>query len=134
VLLAISPFIRRGVVDSTLYSTSGVLRTMELILGIQPMSQYDASATPMYNAFTPTPALTPFAHLPARVSLDDKNDWTSPGAAASLRMNLKDADMAPDLELNQVIWQSIHGAASVMPPPRRTSFVRPIESDDDDDR
>jgi hypothetical protein len=48
-------------------------------------------------------------------------------------MNLRDADMAPDLELNQVIWQSIHGGASVMPPPRRTSFVRPIEADGDDD-
>ena len=51
VLLAISPFTRRGVVDSTLYTTSGVLRTMELILGLPPMSQYDAAATPMYNAF-----------------------------------------------------------------------------------
>jgi len=133
VLLAISPFIRRGVVDSTLYSTSAVLRTMELILGIQPMSQYDAAATPMYNAFTTTPSVTPFTHLAARVSLDDKNDWSSPGAAASLRMNLREADMAPDLELNQVIWQSIHGAGSVMPPPRRTSFVRPIEADGEDD-
>ena len=52
VLLAISPFIRRGVVDSTLYTTSGVLRTMELILGLPPMSQYDAAATPMYHAFS----------------------------------------------------------------------------------
>ena len=52
VLLAVSPFSRRGVVDSTLYTTSGVLRTMELILGLPPMSQYDAAATPMYNAFS----------------------------------------------------------------------------------
>ena len=134
VLLAVSPFSRRGAVDSTLYSTSGVLRTMELILGIQPMSQYDAAAAPMYNAFQTSPTLTSFSHLPARVPLDEKNDWSSPGAAASLRMNLKDADLAPDLELNQIIWQSVHGATSVMPPPRRTAFVRPIEADDDDDR
>jgi hypothetical protein len=132
VLLAVSPFSRRGVVDSTLYTTSGVLRTMELILGIQPMSQYDAAATPMYNAFQTTPALAPYSHLPARVPLDEMNDWNSPGAVASLRMNLRDADMAPELELNQIIWQSVRGAGSVMPPPRRTAFVRSIADSDDD--
>ena len=49
---SISPFARRGAVDSTLYTTSGMLRTMELILGLPPMSQYDAAATPMYDAFS----------------------------------------------------------------------------------
>ena len=82
--------------------------------------------------FRPLRCQASFTHLPARVPLDEKNDWSSPGAAASLRMNLKDADMAPDLELNQIIWQSVHGPASHMPPPRRTAFVRPIEADDDD--
>jgi hypothetical protein len=134
ILLAISPFTRRGVVDSTLYTTSGVLRTMELILGLPPMSQYDAAATPMYRAFTTTPTLTAFTHLPARVSLEDKNDWNAPGAAASLRMNFSAPDLAPDLELNQVIWQSVRGRESVMPPPRRTGFIKPIAVDDDDDR
>jgi len=132
ILLAISPFTRRGIVDSTLYTTSGVLRTMELILGLPPMSQYDAAATPMYRAFTTTPTLTAFTHLPARVSLEDKNDWNAPGAAASLRMNFSAPDLAPDLELNQVIWQSVRGRDAVMPPPRRTGFVKPIVVDDDD--
>jgi DNA-binding beta-propeller fold protein YncE len=135
ILLAISPFTRRGAVDSTLYTTSGVLRTMELILGLPPMSQYDASATPMYNAFTTTPNLASFTHLPARVSLEDKNDWASPGAAASARMNFSAPDLAPDLELNQIVWQSVRGRDSVMPPPRRAGFIRPIvDGDDDDDR
>jgi hypothetical protein len=133
ILLVASPFARRGVVDSTLYTTSGVLRTMELILGLPPMSQYDAAATPMYNAFTTTPAATPFTHLPARVSMTDTNDWSSPGAAASMRMNFSLPDMAPDLELNQIVWQSVRGAGSVMPPPRRTGFIHPIAGDDDDD-
>ena len=53
--VVISPFTKRRFVDSTLYTTSGMLRTMELILGLPPMSQYDAAATPMYNAFQPTP-------------------------------------------------------------------------------
>jgi YVTN family beta-propeller protein len=131
VLLSISPFSRRRTLDSTLYTTSGVLRTMELMLGLPPMSQYDASATPMYRAFQPGADVTPFSLRPARVSLDEKNDWSSPGARASLRMNLRDADMAPELELNEILWQSVRGAASVMPPPRRTGFIRPIGDDAD---
>jgi YVTN family beta-propeller protein len=134
ILLAVSPFSRRGVVDSTLYTTSGVLRTMELILGLPPMSQYDAAATPMYNAFTTTPNLAPYTHLAARVPMDIKNDWNTPGAAASLRMNFSAPDLAPDLELNQIIWEAVRGRGSVMPPPRRTGFIRPIATDDDDDR
>jgi YVTN family beta-propeller protein len=131
-LLSISPFSRRRTLDSTLYTTSGVLRTMELILGLPPMSQYDAAATPMYLAFQPTPDLTPFSHRPARVSLEERNDWSSPGARASLAMNLRDADMAPELELNEILWQSVRGPSSVMPPPRRTGFIRPIGDDDDE--
>jgi YVTN family beta-propeller protein len=134
VLLAVSPFIRRGAVDSTLYTTSGVLRTMELILGLPPMSQYDAAATPMYNAFGTTPDPAPYTHLAARVPLDERNDWSTPGAEASLRMNFKEADLAPDLELNQIIWEVVRGRGSVMPPPRRTGFIRAIAVDDDDDR
>jgi DNA-binding beta-propeller fold protein YncE len=134
ILLAVSPFSRRGAIDSTLYTTSGVLRTMELVLGLPPMSQYDAGATPMYNAFTTTPSLAPYTVLPAQVPLDTKNDWNSPGAAASMRMNFSAPDLAPDLELNQIIWEAVRGRGSVMPPPRRTGFIRPIAADADDDR
>ena len=49
--LVISPYVKRGIIDSTLYSTSSMLRTMELLLGLSPMSQYDAAATPMYASF-----------------------------------------------------------------------------------
>ncbi|HEX6462871.1 MAG TPA: bifunctional YncE family protein/alkaline phosphatase family protein, partial [Vicinamibacterales bacterium] len=96
VLLAISPYSRHGVVDSTLYTTCGVLRTMELILGLPPMTQYDAAATPMYHAFATAPTLTAFTHLPARVSLTERNDWSTPGAAASARMDFSAPDLAPD--------------------------------------
>jgi hypothetical protein len=131
VALVISPFAKRRAVDSTLYTTSSMLRTMELILGLEPMSQYDAAATPMYNAFSPTPDLAPYQHLPARVPLDERNDWSAPGARASLEMNLEEADMAPELELNEILWQSIHGAGARMPPPRRAAFVRAIGDGDD---
>ena len=73
--LVISPFTKRRAVDSTLYTTSSVLRTMELILGLEPMSQYDASATPMYGVFQPTPNAAPYSALPARVPLDELNTF-----------------------------------------------------------
>src|SRR5262245_53242007 len=68
-----SPYNRRGHVDSTMYTTSGMLRTMELILGIPPMSQYDAAATPMFNSFTNKADLTPFKHRPAKYDLTERN-------------------------------------------------------------
>lgn len=132
--LVISPFARRQALDSTFYTTSGMLRTMELILGLPPMSQYDAAATPMYNAFQPTPVLTPYTCRPARVRLDERNDPSAPGAQASLRMNFSEVDMAPELELNEIIWQSIRGAGSKMPPPVRSAFVRELEKQEGERR
>jgi hypothetical protein len=131
----ISPFARHNAVDSTLYTTSGVLRTIELILGAPPMSQYDAAATPLYNAFQNSAVLTPFAHHDARVSLDERNAPTAPGAAASARMNFDEADRTPELELNEILWKSVHGSAAIMPPPVHAAFIRPVgtgDSDDDD--
>src|SRR5262245_16341529 len=87
-VLVVSPFSKRQAVDSTLYTTSSVLRTIELILGLPPMSQYDAAATPMYNAFQPTPDLKPFTHVPARIPFDERNDRWAWGAAASAQMNM----------------------------------------------
>ncbi len=128
--LAISPYIRRGTVDSTMYSTTSMLRTIELILGIPPMSQYDASATPMFASFGGKPDLTPYAARPAKYSLTELNPVDGPGAQRSLEMNFDEADAAPDIELNEIIWKSIKGATSVMPAPVRSAFVRPIEKKD----
>jgi YVTN family beta-propeller protein len=128
--LVISPFAKRQALDSTLYTTSGMLRTMELILGLPPMSQYDAAATPMYNAFQAAPVLTPYAVRPARVPLDERNDPSAPGAQASAQMNFSEADLTPEIELNEIIWQSIRGAGSKMPPPVRTGFVRSVDRDE----
>jgi hypothetical protein len=129
----VSPFTRRGAVDSTLYTTSGMLRTMELILGLPPMSQYDAAATPMYNAFQATPVLTPYTLRPARIDVKEMNAANAWGAEASARMYLAEADLAPELELNEILWKSVRGADSQMPPPVRTAFIRGIPGDDDDD-
>jgi YVTN family beta-propeller protein len=134
-ILVISPFSKRQAVDSTMYTTSAALRTMELILGVPPMSQFDAAATPMYNAFQATPTLAPFTRLDARISLEEKNDQWAWGAEASGRMNMAEADLAPDRELNEIIWRSVKGPTAVMPPPVRNGFVRRAAAvDDDDDR
>jgi YVTN family beta-propeller protein len=123
----ISPFIKRQSVDSTMYSTSAMLRTIELILGLPPMSQYDAASTPMYNAFQATPVLTGYALRPARVPTDERNDPRANGAQASAAMDFSAEDRTPELELNEIIWQSIRGANSKMPPPVRSAFVRSVE-------
>src|SRR5438034_309891 len=73
VALVISPYTKHGAVDSTMYSTSSMLRTMELILGLNPMSQYDAAATPMFNTFLPDPDPRPYKTLAANVDLNERN-------------------------------------------------------------
>jgi hypothetical protein len=127
VLLVASPFTRRGAVDHTLYTTSGVLRTIELVLGLPPMSQYDAAATPLYNAFVAQPDMRPYTARPATIRLDERNKRGAPGAAESAAMDFSAPDRAPDLLLNQVIWMSVKGATAAMPPPRRAAFVKPAE-------
>ncbi len=136
VLFVASPYARRGVVDSTLYTTSGLLRTIELILGAEPLSQYDAAATPMYAAFQPRPNLAPFTKVDARIRTDEMNRPDAPGAVASAAMNFEEADMTPEIGLNEILWQSVFGANAVMPPPVHAAFVRPradgLDDDDDD--
>ena len=130
----VSPYTKRGYVDSTMYTTSGMLRTMELILGIPPMSQYDAAATPMFNSFTNRADLAPYKHRPARIDLAEKNKGDAPGARRSAQMNFEREDAAPDLEFNEIIWQAVRGAHSQMPAPVRSAFVRAVADDDDDER
>ena len=133
VLLMVSPYARRGAVDSTLYTTSGTLRTIELILGLEPLSQLDAAATPMYAAFQTKADTRPYTARPARVPLDEKNRPDAWGAEASAAMNLEEADRAPDLLLNEIVWRSVRGADSPMPAPMRASWVRPIAGDEVED-
>jgi len=115
--LVVSPYVRRGVVDSTLYSTSSMLRTMELLLGLPPMSQFDAAANPMYASFGPDPDLHPFSALPPEVDVEGKNTIASFGARKSMAMDFSGPDKAPMHLLNEIIWRSIKGADSPMPAP-----------------
>ena len=131
VALVISPYTKRGSVDSTMYSTSSMLRTMELILGLKPMSQYDAAATPMFNSFQAKADLRSYQALPANVDLNERNTKIAWGGDLSRKMNFAREDAADDLVLNEVVWRSVRGAKSPMPAPVRAAFVFAHEKDDD---
>jgi YVTN family beta-propeller protein len=115
--LVISPYVKRRIVDSTLYSTSSMVRTMELLLGLPPMSQYDAAAMPMYASFGTEPVVTPFNVIAPMIDVNAKNTKDSYGADESDKMDFSDVDRAPMHALNDIIWKSIKGADSPMPPP-----------------
>jgi YVTN family beta-propeller protein len=115
--LVISPYVKRGITDSTLYSTSSMIRSIELLLGLPPMSQYDAAAMPMYASFAGVAEVTPFSVIPPRIDVNAKNTERSYGAEQSKNMDFSGLDRAPMHALNEVIWKSVKGADSTMPPP-----------------
>jgi hypothetical protein len=130
--MVVSPYTKRGFVDSTMYSTSSMLRSMELILGLQPMSQFDAAATPMFNSFQARADLRPYTVLPANVDLNDRNRKTAWGADKSRQMDFTKEDAADDLLLNEIIWRSVRGDNNPMPAPVRAAFVFPRAKDEGD--
>jgi YVTN family beta-propeller protein len=115
--LVISPYAKRGIVDSTMYTTSSMVRSIELLLGMPPLSQYDAAANPFFDAFGTKPDLTPFKALPAQYDVNEMNPPKAFGAQESARMDFSEPDHAPVRTLNEIIWKSVMGADSPMPPP-----------------
>ncbi len=124
------PFVKRGFVDKTMYSTSSMLRTIELILGLPPMSQYDAAATPMFKSFTSKPNYTAFKSLPSNIDLNEKNTATNATAKLSDQIDLSKEDRVPDLLFSKIIWKAVKGEHSEMPAPRRSAFVKTIDEDE----
>lgn len=134
----VGPYVKRKTVDHTMYSTSGILRTIELILGMPPMTQYDAAATPLWRVFTSRPDYTAFNHLPVNVDLNDKNPARTPMALLSEKFDWGKEDAVPDLVFNEILWQGLKGKPA--PSPVRAAFLkrnhkedRGIKDDDDDD-
>jgi YVTN family beta-propeller protein len=123
--LVISPYTKRNYVDNTMYSTSGMLRTIELILGLPPMTQYDAGATPMYRSFTAKPVFTPFQ------SVEDVNKIASRWSKISETFDFAEVDKNDDRLFNEVLWKGLKGDDFEMPAPRRSAFVYVVDRDDD---
>lgn len=114
----VSPYAKRGAQVSTQYNTTSILRTIEQILGLPPMNQFDGSATPMFDCFQNTADPRPFQSVPANVPLDQMN----PGSVAILdpllkqlaqwseEMNFEQVDRAPEDRLNRVLWHAMRGS------------------------
>jgi hypothetical protein len=131
IAFAISPYTRRGSVDSTLYSTASMLRTMELILGLKPMSQFDALAMPMFASFQKTPDLRPYAAITPKVDRDAKVAANAYGVKETLAMDFTKEDAADDLVLNEIIWRNVRGKDARMPAPTRRAWVLAGDADDE---
>jgi YVTN family beta-propeller protein len=124
--LVISPYTRRHHLDSTQYQTVSMLRTIELILGLPPLSQYDAAANPMFESFTDQADTTPYANRPPRIDLEATNSPVAYGAERSSRMDFSEYDKIDDFELNEILWRAVKGADAPLPPAvRRAIAYRP---------
>ena len=145
----ISPYARRGAVDSTFYTQVDFVRTIEQILGLPPMNQMDLAATPMLNVFTDTPDLTPFTAAPNEIPLDQMNPAAASltgvaraWADASVAMGFAsygDIETGPDAKdenvLNRAIWYGTKGFAVPYPGDERVLWpheVKPAEPDNDE--
>jgi hypothetical protein len=118
----LSPWTRGRGIDSTMYNTTSMLRTIEMILKLRPMTHFDAAATPMLAAFRATPDLTPYVAEKPRYPLDERNPAASPTAARSARLDLAEADRIDDDEMNEILWLAIKGTTP--PAPVRSWFAQ----------
>ncbi len=118
----ISPWVKRHAVDSSMYNTASMLRTMEFLLGLKPMTHFDAGARPMTAAFQSQLDAAPYAAEKPRISLEEKNPAATASAARAARMNFEEADENDDDELNDILWRAIRRDAP--PPPMRSIFGR----------
>jgi hypothetical protein len=122
VALAISAYTRRGVVDSTFYNQNSILRSIELIFGLPPLTKFDLLTRPMWNSFQNEPDLRPYNARPNQIALDELNpprtalsgkarEW----AERSMAMDFSVPDRADDYTLNQILWYSVKGYGKKYP-------------------
>ncbi|NDA62567.1 MAG: hypothetical protein EBX50_11045 [Chitinophagia bacterium] len=117
-------FVKRHYIDHTMYSTSSMLRTIELILGLEPMSQYDAAAEPMWRCFTAQANSTPFLSKPLQVDINEKNSVESVWQRTSEQFDFSKEDRAPDRLFTEVIWKAVKGENAIVPAPKRAAFFK----------
>jgi hypothetical protein len=136
--LVVSPWTKRGAVDSTHYDTASMVATIEDLLGLSPMTITDARATRMWNDFGTKADLTPYtAKTPKVIPFGDPgapvNGAAAPMAAEAAKWDLEDADAAPEDALNQSIWKAIKGRRAKMPAPRHTHIIGSVGVDPGDE-
>jgi YVTN family beta-propeller protein len=125
-------FVKRNFVDHTPYTTTSMLRTMELILGIPPMTQYDAGAVPMWRCFDSVARPYNFTATIPEVNLDETNTAINQWQKISEKFNLAKEDSNPDLEFNEVLWHAVKGDRP-FPGPKHAAFIKEAKEDGDDD-
>lgn len=142
VFMVISPYTKRGFVDSEFYAQTSMIRSMEMMLGLDPMNRFDALAAPITTCFNETPDLTPYHAVPNKIPLDERNPARKPAMAAQDRYWLEktlDLDWShidgPDpYWLNRIIWYSVHRGTRPYPgrPDERPGQFVDLDHDDDD--
>ena len=119
-------YVKKGFVDHTAYTTSSLLRTIELILGLPPMSQYDAAAVPVWRSINNTPDHPPFEVRTCLINLDEKNMAENKWQQKSEQFNFAKEDRVNDAEFNEVIWKAVKGFDSECPPSVHAAFFMPV--------
>jgi len=137
--LVISPYTRRGAVDSTFYSIPSILKTIELQLGLPTLSLFDLIANDMRASFTDTPNLSPYSAVTPKQDLLEVNPQLADlsgarreGAIASAAMRWDVPDAVPSALLNRITWHEVRGWDT--PYPETVSAVfSPFFIDEDED-
>ena len=126
-------YVKRHFVDHTMYSTSSMIHTIELILGMPPMTQYDAAANTMGRCFSQQPDVTKYTALPSLVNLNDINPRDTKLSAMSKGLDFSREDIIPDRIMNVITWKAVKGENAIMPSPVRAAFFKPLQKVADDD-
>jgi len=116
--------VKKSFVDHTSYSTTSVLRTIELILGLPPMSQYDAAAESLWRCFDATTQHPPFTAIQATTDLFEKNTAYNRWQKKSEKFNFSGEDLVNEQEFNEVLWVACRGTDVPCPAPVHAAFVR----------
>ena len=128
----ISPYAKQGAVIHSRYDLLSVVRSMELIMGMKPLSLNDAMAAPMYDVFTSVPINAPAVDaIPANIDLLSRNTTASPWAAQSMALPLDKVDTVPQSQLDVILWKSVKGANSTPPPVGPNAEFEKAGEDDD---
>ncbi|MGC1390547.1 MAG: beta-propeller fold lactonase family protein [Bacteroidales bacterium] len=115
-------FVKQGFVDHTVYTTTSLLRTIELILGLPPMTQYDAPSIPLWRCMNNTPDHPAFKVRQSNVDLNLKNLAQNSWQKKSEKFDFTKEDMVSDAEFNEVIWKAVKGLDSECPPAVHAAF------------